>query len=82
MHRLLHRLVDRFRRQAQQRADAGGLGGAEMGDVIDLMLVQRDRANQVDVDLVTGGDAAQQVAAGFLHRLRHREDRWDVVAGM
>ena len=82
MHRLLHRLVDHLRLQVQQRADAGRLRRAEMGDVVDPVLVQRDRAHEVDVDLVAGGDAADQVAAGFPHGLRHREDRRDVVAGM
>jgi hypothetical protein len=40
--RLLDRLVDRFRRQFEQRADPGGGGRTEMGDVIDLVLVQAD----------------------------------------
>ena len=54
--RLLHRLVDRLLLQAEQRADAGGGGGAEMGDVVHLVLVQADGADQVDLDLVGGGE--------------------------
>ena len=38
--------------------------------------------DEVDLDLVAGGDAADQVAPGSSHRLRHRQDRRDVVAGM
>ena len=53
-----------------------------MGDVVDLVLVQADRAHQVDVDLVAGGEPAQQVGAGLAEALRDREDRRDVVAGM
>ncbi len=53
-----------------------------MGDVVDLVLVQADRADQVDVDFIAGGDAADQVAARLAHGLRDREDRRDVVAGM
>ncbi len=82
MHCLLHRLVDDLLLQAEQRADAGGLAGTEMGDVVDLVLVQRDGADEIDVDFVASGDAADQVAAGLPHGLRHREDRRDVVAGM
>ena len=47
-----------------------------------LCLCRRDGADEVDVDLVAGGDAADQVATRPPHRLRHREDRRDVVAGM
>ena len=82
MHRLLHCLVDHVLLQTEQRADAGRLSGAEMRDVIDLVLVQRDRADEVDVDLVARGETADQVAAGFPERLRDREDGRDIVAGM
>ena len=39
------------------------------------------RADQVDLDLVAGGEAAHQVAAGRL-MLGDRQDRRDVVAGV
>ena len=35
-----------------------------MRHVVDLVLVQADRPDQVDLDLVAGGDAAYQVSAG------------------
>ena len=57
-----HGLVDRLDLQAQQRADAGGSRRAQVGDVVDLVLVQADGLDQVDLDLVAGGDAADQVA--------------------
>ena len=38
--------------------------------------------DQVDLDLVAGGQAADQVAAGLLHGLGDRQDRRDVVAGV
>ena len=82
MHGLLHRLVDDALLQAQQRADAGGLRGAQMGDVVDLVLVQADGAHQVDLDLIAGGDAADQLGAGFSQSLRDGKDWWNVVAGM
>jgi hypothetical protein len=50
--------------------------------VILLEFVQADRPHQIDLDFVTRGDAADQVLAGLLHGLRHRQDRRDVVAGM
>ena len=45
--RLLHRLVDRLVRQAEQRADAGRLRRAEMGDVVESMWACRQIAHQV-----------------------------------
>ena len=53
-----------------------------MGDVVDLVLVQRDRAYQVDLDFVAGGDRAQQRGTVPPGLLRHRQQRRDVVAGM
>ncbi len=82
MHRLLHRLVDHLLPEAEQGADPGGLARAEMRDVVDLVLVQADRAHEIDVDLVSRGEPADQVAARSPHRLCHGKDRRDVVAGM
>ena len=58
--RLADRVEDHLGRQAEQRAEAGGDRRAEVGDVVDLVRVQADRADQVDLDLVAGGDAADQ----------------------
>ena len=66
--------------ESQQRADAGGGGGAEVRNVVNLVLVQADGLDQVDLDLVAGGDAADQVLAAGAHVLGHGEDRRDVVA--
>jgi hypothetical protein len=50
------------------------------------VLVQRDRLHEVDLDLVPGGDAAHDVAAGETagggEVLGDRDDRRDVVAGV
>src|SRR5208283_5720662 len=61
MHRLLHGLVDHLLLQAEQRADSRRLRRAQMADMIDLVLVQADRAYEVDLDLVAGRDAADQL---------------------
>ena len=84
--RLADRLEDRLGREAQQGADAGGGRGAEMGDVVDLVAVQADRAREVDLDLVAGRDASDQIvtgqAVGASRVLGDGRDRRDVVAGM
>ena len=64
MQRLADGLEDRLLVEAEERADAGGGRRAEVGDVVDLVLVQRDRLDEVDLDLVAGRDAAHDVAAG------------------
>ncbi len=48
--------------------------------MVDLVRVQADRLHQVDLDLVAGGDAAQQGGAVRAGVLRDGEDRRDVVA--
>ena len=82
MHRLLHRLVNHVLLQVQQRADAGGLRRAQMRDVVDLPLMQTNGAHQVDLDFITGGDAADQVPARLFQRLRDSEDGRNIVARM
>ena len=82
MQRLLHRLEDHLLLQPEQRADAGGRGGAEMGDMVDLVLMQADRLHQVDLDLVARRQTADQVAPGPAEMLRYGQDGRDVVAGM
>ena len=73
-------LVDGLGVQLEQGADAGGGGRAEVCDVVDLVLVEADAADEVDVDLVGGGQAADEVAAALAGLLGGGEDRRDVVA--
>src|SRR5260370_25114050 len=62
-------------------SDASGLSGTEVRDVVDLMFMERDTFHEINLNLVGGGDAAQQIVAGTIHRLRNRKNRRDVVAG-
>ena len=78
--RLADRLVDRLGVEAEERADAGRGRRAEVGDVVDLVLVQADRAHEVDLDLVAGREAAHERRAVGADVLRDGEDRRDVVA--
>ena len=48
--------------------------------MVDLVLVQADRAHEVDLDLVAGRDAAHERRAVATDVLGDREDRRDVVA--
>ncbi len=50
--------------------------------MVDLVLVQADPADQVDLDLVGGGDAADQVRAADTELLGDRDEGGNVVAGM
>ena len=51
-----------------------------MGDVVDLVGVQRDAPGEVDLDLVGGGDGPYQVVAAAAGVLGHGEEGRDVVA--
>ena len=53
-----------------------------MSDVIDLVFVQADALHQIDLDLISRGQPAQQILAGGSAMLGHRQDRRDVVAGV
>nr|BFF20096.1 hypothetical protein GCM10025730_36170 [Promicromonospora thailandica] len=66
--------------EPEQRADARSRGRAEVRHVVDLVLVQADRADQVHLDLVAGHDAPDQLGAGAARVLRDGQDRRDVVA--
>ena len=79
---LLHRLVDDLHRQAERRADAGGGRRSEMGDVIDLVLVQANALHEVDLDLVGGGQAADEGRTVETTMLGDGEHRRDVVTGV
>ena len=59
--RLPDGLVDGLGVEAEQGADAGRGRRAQVGDMVDLVLVQADCPHQVDLDLVAGGEAADQV---------------------
>ena len=50
--------------------------------MVDLVLVQADSLDQVDLDLVRRGQAANQVVAADAELLRDRDQRRDVVAGV
>ena len=82
MQRLLHRLIDHLGVQTQHGADAGSHRRPEMGDVVNLVGVQADRLHEVDLDFIAGGQTTDQLRAGFAGLLGHRENRWNVVAGM
>ncbi len=66
----------------QHGAQAGGDRRAQVRDVVDLVLVQADPLDQVDLDLVAGRDAADQVGAAEAEVLGDGEQRRDVVAGV
>src|SRR5260370_35942473 len=82
VHGLLDRLVDNLGGESQQSSDASGLGRTEVRDVVDLMFVERDTLHEINLNLVSGGDAAQQIVAGTIHRLGNRKNRRDVVTGV
>jgi hypothetical protein len=80
MQSLLDGLEDHFLLEPEQRANAGSGGGAEMGDVIHLMFMQANRAHQIHMQLIAGGQATDQIAPGFPHGLRHRKHWRDIIA--
>ena len=79
MQSLAHGLEDGLHIQAQQGADAGGGRRAQVGHMVDLVLVQADGLDQIDLDLVAGGDAADQVLARGPGVLGDGQDRRDIV---
>ena len=80
--RLLHRLIDRLGRQVEQRADAGRRRGTEMGDMVDLVLVQANALHQIDLDFIGRSQPAHEIRAGRAAMLRHRQQRRNIVAGV
>ena len=82
MKRLLHGLVDHVRLEPEQGPEAGRSRRPEMGDVIDLVFVQADRADEIDLDLVAGRERADERPPVAPALLRDGEDRRDIVAGM
>jgi hypothetical protein len=80
--RLTDSLEDGLDVEAEERADARSRGGAEVGDMVDLVRVQADGAHQVDLDLVTRCYGAHQLCTRAAGVLGHRQDRRNIVAGM
>ncbi len=74
--------IDGLGVQSQHGAEAGRDRRAEVCDVVDLVLVQADSADQVHLDFVGSGDAADQVAAADVELLGHRDQCRNVVTGM
>ena len=62
MQRLLHGLIDRLGRQVEKRADACCRRRPEMGDMVDLVLVQADAFHEIDLDFVARREAANEPA--------------------
>ncbi|MNY83642.1 hypothetical protein D3C86_2265420 [compost metagenome] len=54
-------LEDRLDVEPQQGADARGGGGAQVGDVVDLVFMEADRLDQVHLDFISRGDGPNQV---------------------
>ncbi len=82
VHRLLHRLINYPGGKIEERADSGGLCRTQMSDVIDAVLVQADRADQIDLNFVGRCNSADQINPRSARALAHCQNRWDVVAGM
>jgi len=78
--RLTDGLEDRLLRQAEEGADTRGGARAEVGDVVDLVLVQADGAHEVDLDLVAGQQALEQLGTVGAGVLGDGEEGRDVVA--
>src|SRR5579862_960193 len=56
MHGLLNRLVDGIHRKTEQRSDPRSLRRAQMSDVIDMVFVKTDGADQINLDFIGRGD--------------------------
>ena len=82
MQRLSDRLVDGVGVQSQHGSDAGGHRRTQMRDVVDLVLVQAYSLDQVDLDLVRGRQAPDQIGTADTELLGDRNERRDVVAGV
>ena len=50
--------------------------------MVDLMFMERDTFHEINLNLVSGGDAAQQIVTGTIRRLSNGDNRRDVIAGM
>src|SRR6266849_6855074 len=72
---------DRYR-QIEKAPDADDGCRAEMGDVVLLVAMQRDRLDQRDMDLVSDRNRAREIGATAAGLLRHGEERRNRIAGM
>ena len=66
----------------QQGAQTGGCGWAEVCDVVNLVLVQADCLDQVDLDLITGGNTPDEIVTGLSGVFGGCQNCWDIVAGV
>jgi hypothetical protein len=80
--RVPDRLVDGVDVESQHGAQSGSHRRAEVGNVVDLVLVQADSLDQADLHLVCRRQTADQVVAGHAELLSDRDQRGDVVTGM
>ena len=62
MQRLLHRLIDRLGGRPSSVPMPAAADGTEMGDVVDLVLVQADALHEIDLDFVGRREAANRSA--------------------
>ena len=53
-----------------------------MGDVVDLMLVQANRFDEIDLNFIARRDPANKIGAVAPALLRDRENRRDIIARM
>src|SRR5699024_341484 len=79
---LANRLEDGFGIGSDQCCQAGSSRWTQVGDVVNLMLVQTDRFDEVDLNFITGGDTTDQLMAGVLRVLGCGQDGGNVVAGV
>ena len=79
---MVDRLEDHFDRQAEQAADPGHGRRRQMGDVVLLVLVERDGLHQRDLHLIGDQDRGEQVGAAAPAMLGHGYQSRDVVSGM
>src|SRR5699024_765642 len=79
---LANRLEDGFGIGTEQSSQAGSSRWTQVGDVVNLVLVQTDRFDEVDLNFITGGDTTDQLMTGFLGVLGCGQDGGNVVAGV
>ena len=66
----------------EQGPQSGRNRGADMGDVVDLVLVEADRLHEIDLNFITRRDAADERPAVTPALLRDRKHGGNVVARM
>ena len=79
---LLDGPIDRLDRQAQHGTGTGRDRGAQVGHLVDSVLMERHPTGQGYLNLISGGDAADLRPAIGPCLLSDRDHRRDVIAGM